>query len=436
MNKTDHIRNPASLRQRDKGLYHSRFGDLSDPASVTMEQKYSEAFPFANRPVPYIHLSITGRCYARCMGCVNAAITASYPGKRSDIVPIEDTRPDRDAACIAHLIRAQGQGPVVVCFYGGEPLLETEKIAEVCSLLKEAGLPNAISYMLYTNGDLLHKAVQSHPALMRDIWLYAVSIDGCKEQHNRIRLGTNIDRIHQGLASLKTIRTGKVLMWSTLREDQLLLNCFEEFLELHEKGFADQFFWHWVETSEPFNQLEAYAKRYGSDLVAIMDTYTDWLEKGNILPIVHINELVVYLLSGYKRNSSACGVELAKNFDLIDGKIHSCADLPPELAIGTIDDSGLPLIDDHDLSFLIRYKNDLGCYTCKVHDYCGGRCPVQAYSGGTERLGQYCQLMRLHIGCVKEYLARIIAAMDKHAIRLQDLYDTSAFYAQFTDATP
>jgi radical SAM protein with 4Fe4S-binding SPASM domain len=417
-------------------LHHPAYGDLSHHQAVNLLFAGSNHFSFNLNEPPYIHLSITGRCYARCRGCVNAAITSSYAGDRRDIIPIADTDPVRDVACISHLIKEMEEGPVVICLYGGEPLLETKKIAEVYQLMAQARLPHEIRYMLYTNGDLLQNAITSIPEIMADIWLYTVSIDGRENQHNTVRLGTNLKKIHSGLAALRAIRTGTVVMWSTLREEQSLLDCYEEFLTLYKDKLADQFYFHWVETADPFKDLQKYAKQYGQDLQKIMEDYIDNLCNGLILPIVHINELLVYLLTGHNRGSSACGVELAQNYDIINGVIHACADLPPELAIGTIDESGKPQLNHKDLTFLVSYKERLRCYECGVHAYCGGRCPVQAYSGGERRMEQYCQLMRLHVATVKDYLDRIIAAMQLNSLTAQDLYDASGFYAQFTDVTP
>ena len=426
-----------SAKHKQSGLIHSRYGDLRKHTAVEMHSApLDENSPVRMDTMPYIHLSITGSCYARCKGCVNATLTASYDGDRRDIVPIKDTDPKRDAACIAHLIREMGPGPVLVCLYGGEPLLKTDTIAQVHARLSESDLPNQIRYMLYTNGDLLSDAVAKIPEIMADIWLYTVSIDGREAQHNAIRCGTNLTRIHAGLTALYPLRKGIVLMWSTLREEQSLADCYAEFLLLYEQKLVDQFYYHWVETKEPFVDLHRYADQYVTDLKRILDDYVRSLQKGKILPIVHINELLVYLLTGHERGGSACGVELAGNYDLIDGKIHSCADLPPELAIGTIDAAGRPQLNHHDLSFLVRYKDELQCYRCGVHAYCGGRCPVQAHAGGRERMLQYCQLMRLHVGTVKDYLHKIITAMVKNGLSAQDLYDASGFFAQFTDVTP
>ena len=417
-------------------ICHDRLGDLSAHDAYNMrgrdkiKYKYAETLPLC------IHLSVTGRCQARCQGCINIAFNAAAGSSNRNKELFRDTDPARDARCIVNLIKGNAKETATVCLYGGEPLLAADKVQALIENIGTANLPNRVRYMLYTNGELLEKVIASHPEMMRSVWLYSVSIDGTREQHERIRRGTNLARIHAGLAALKHIRQGQVLMWSTLREDQSLLDCFNEFSHLHDSGLVDQFFWHWVESSHPFAALAQYATAYEKDLRQIMDVYLAKLQDGVLLPITHINELVLYLLAGKKRKSTACGVELDRNYDIVDGKIHSCADLPVQYSIGAIAPDGTPLIKDHDLSWLIHYKNDLGCRKCGVHNYCGGRCPVQAVTGSIERLRQYCQLMRLHVSVVGDYLEEITAALDLRAITPQYIYDNSAFFVQFTDGTP
>ena len=418
-------------------INHERLGDLSAHNAFVMHGRDRTKFKYTETSPLYIHLSVTGRCQARCQGCINIVFNEAAndnSGRSSE--PFKDTDPTRDARCIVNLIKKNAHKTATICLYGGEPLLASDKIQHLIENIAKADLPNKIRYMLYTNGDLLEKSVRSHPDMMRSIWLYSVSIDGTQVQHERIRCGTNLARIHAGLAAIKNIRQGQVLMWSTLREDQSLLDCFKEFTYLHDRGFVDQFFWHWVESGTPFSALSQYATGYEKDLRHIMDIYVAKLDAGILLPITHINELVLFLLTGKIRQSTACGVELAQNYDIVAGKIHSCADLPEQYSIGTIAADGTPNITKQDLSWLTNYKNDLGCKKCGVHSYCGGRCPVQAVTGSIERLRQYCQLMRLHVSIVSDFMDDIISALESHAITPQYIYDHSAFYVKFTDGTP
>ncbi len=418
-------------------IHHQTWGDLSSHNARVMHGRDRKKFRYTGIFPLCIHISITGRCQARCRGCINITFNHADDGDSTRNNGLfKDTDPVRDARCIVNLINANADEIATICLYGGEPLLASDKMQALITCIDKAGLPNDVRYMLYTNGELLEKSIQSYPEMMRSIWLYSVSIDGTRAQHERIRRGTNLERIHAGLAALKNIRQGQVLMWSTLREDQSLLDCFQEFTYLHDMGLVDQFFWHWVESSDPFEALVRYAAAYEKDLRQIMDVYVAKLRDNILLPITHINELVLYLLAGTKRKSTACGVELDRNYDILDGKIHSCADLPGQYAIGSVGADGTPIISEHDLSWLIHYKNDLECRKCGVHSYCGGRCPVQAVTGSMKRLRQYCQLMRLHVGVVADYIDEIVAALELHSITPQYIYDHSAFYVQFTDGTP
>jgi len=347
-----------------------------------------------------------------------------------------ETDPQRDGRCIIQLVEDGSGKEAAVCFYGGEPLMAVEAMSSVMEVIETEAPRIPMRYMVYTNGHLLEPFASKHPELARKFFLYSVSVDGGAVQHDSIRVGTSLDRIRRGLERLARIRDGRVLIWSTLREEQSLEDCFHEFLDLHGRGWADHFFWHWVETSEPFENFSYYMSVYEKDLKTILRVYLHWLNEGRILPIAHLNELILYILKGRNRGSSGCGVEVADNFDLIAGAIHSCADLPAEMAIGSIAEDGTPVFKEYDLSSLVEYKNALGCNTCGVHSYCGGRCPVQAHISTAERLFQYCQLMRLHCGVVLEHMEEISRIMRKQNISAQRLYDESAFFTQFTDVTP
>jgi len=167
-----------------------------------------------------------------------------------------------------------------------------------------------------------------------------------------------------------------------------------------------------------------------------MSVYVEEISKGRLLPITHINELILYFLTGKERGHSACGVELSKNYDIVSGEVYPCADLPSILSIGKLNESGHLRLRDFDLSSLVEYKNRLGCYCCGVHAYCGGRCPVQVIAGSWQRTLQYCKLMRLHVGIVQEHMNEIIDEIRKNGILLQDIYNHSAFLAKYTDVVP
>jgi uncharacterized protein len=408
----------------------SRFDAVKMSRIALSREKYEAGEPIM------IHLTVTGRCYARCKGCINSSITAGSAEPRNRLLAFQETEPKRDAALIGELASRFGRQPITVCFYGGEPFLAADKMERVWKILKELKEQNEFRFMAYTNGEFLIEALELYPEFMKCIWLYSISIDGDEEQHNRVRLGTRLSKIKINLKRLSESYKGHVLLWSTLREEQSLFNCFEEFLRLCEAGLVNHFFWHWVEERHPFENFSSYLRSYGQELERIMEIYVQEISKGRLLPIAHINELVLYLLTGRVRGHTACGVELAKNYDIVSGKVYSCADLPASLSIGELDEKGKLNLRECDLNLLVAYKEGLGCYKCGVHAYCGGRCPVQVVAGSRERALQYCQLMRLHVGIVQKRVPEIFKGLEENRITLQEVYDRSAFLARYTDVVP
>jgi len=202
---------------------------------------------------------------------------------------------------------------------------------------------------------------------------------------------------------------------------------------------AEHFFWHWDEAHGRISDLTVYVKRYRVDLDKIMGIYVDYLGRADLLSIIHVNELILYLLTRKRRGSTACAVEKMANFDIIgDGKVHACADLPETMNIGFIEDTGeiMFMADAKErLDRLVAYKTDLGCEICGVEPYCGGRCPVQIHTGGIDRARQYCFMMREHVRTVKKYVGRIADLMCEKGITLADVY-RSAQYTKYTDVTP
>jgi sulfatase maturation enzyme AslB (radical SAM superfamily) len=345
-------------RLRDgPGVQHPRFGDLLRPGSVRMGPAPVIAQTYGERSPYFVHLSVTGRCNARCVGCVNSSVTDTEA-----FATMPETDPERDARAILHLLDGRPERDVVVCYYGGEPLLRMDKIQSVMSFLDQAGGPFRFQHLIYTNAMLLDRAIEQYPEMVKRASLFCVSVDGTAAQNNRVRPGTDLDVIHRNLGALANFGRGNVLAWSTLRESQSLADCLDEYAWLDREGLADCYFWHWVETGESFESLDRFMAAYERDLRRAMNWYVARLGEGRPLAFVHITELLLYLLTGKERGSSACGVEKARNFDIAGGVVHSCADLPPEFAIGRIEPDGTPVVREADLKSLVDYKDDLGCY--------------------------------------------------------------------------
>lgn len=408
-------------------MFHPRYGDLTQSAAVSLLSSTARRIFFKEDRTLIIHLTVTGRCNARCPGCINSTITTNHQVDRDTVHTFEETQPSRDTGIILNISRRFPRRPVSVCFYGGEPFLALEKMTDCWRRLRRSPLSPRLRFMVYTNAGFMDLAIRQEPEFIRDLWLLSVSIDGDHAQHNRSRPGTDLAVIRRNLRLMKEIRRGQVLMWSTLRENQRLAVCQDEFRRLLNRSLVEHWYWHWPETIEPFRDFENYARHYEQDLHRVLQWYTESLAHGRLLSIIHISELIIFLLTGRQRRHTGCAIERFRNYDIVNGRIFSCVDLPAELG---------DLQKNRDPEKLISYKSTLDCYRCGIHGYCGGRCPVQGLYGLQERTLQYCQLMRLHVAIVRDYLKPIRAALKKHRFSLQDLYDRSAYLTRFTDVTP
>lgn len=389
-----------------------------------------------------IHYSVTQSCPFNCVGCINPLTAGRRDVDRSTFVPLSAAKYnlERDIKGIARLIQQSGKAEAVIVFYGGEPMLRLDRMNQVYEQL--GGMTEGvvlIRYAVVTSGHYLETCIKRYPELSSNLWLTALSIDGTEEQHNAMRRGTSLTMIRRQLASLNQVREGEVLIWSTMRPGMSLLDCFESYMYFRERGHAEHFFWHWDEAEGVIPDLPGYLEKYRQDLDKIMSAYLDHLRCGDLLSIIHVNELILYLLTQKRRGSTACAVEKMANFDIIgDGKVHGCADLPETMSIGSIEETGeITFVADakERLTRLVVYKKDLGCEVCGVEPYCGGRCPVQTHTGGIDRARQYCFMMREHVRTVKKYAGQIVGLMRDQGITLADIY-RSARYARYTDVTP
>ena len=232
--------------RNQKGHVHQEIGDLNRLDAVVMNGDFATGATFRKWSPYMVHLSVTGRCNAHCAGCINGCITFRDDTEHLHLSKAFDLQPERDAQAVYELLQRDGSDEAVVCFYGGEPLLMPELIADMIEELEVRCPQTRLHYMLYTNGLLLDKTAEAFESLLSKFWLVSVSIDGRSEQHNLIRTGADLHTIHDNLRRVHSMLAGSVLMWSTLRESQSLRDCFEEFLDLEQQGFVTHWFWHWI----------------------------------------------------------------------------------------------------------------------------------------------------------------------------------------------
>jgi len=389
-----------------------------------------------------IHYTVTQECPFDCRGCINALTAGKGNSGRSEFVPEKNNglNLERDLLGISRLIKDSRKNAAVIVYYGGEPMLRLEPMAHFYRALPGiVGDSTSLKHMVITSGHFLEKAIKQSPDLISGMWLTALSIDGNEEQHDAMRRGTSLNKIRRQVEALNQVRKGEVLIWATLRPGMSLWDCFDSFMYFRKRAEAEHFFWHCDEGDGLIPDLSGYLENYRRDLEKIMGVYLEHLSRGDLLSLIHVNDLLLYLFTKKRRGTTACAVERMENFDVIgDGKVHACADLPEAMSIGLILESGEIAFEPDAkarLQKIVSYKTDLGCSACGVEPYCGGRCPVQANTGGIGRARQYCFMMREYVKTIKQYTAQIADLMLEKGIAPGELY-RSAHLTKFADVTP
>ncbi|MGB9761673.1 MAG: radical SAM protein [Caldimicrobium thiodismutans] len=393
-----------------------------------------EKFLDFNFPVIY-HLTVTGRCNAKCVGCIN---TLMY-GERGSFASTWEDGFEKNIHILRNLLSSSKNQKIFISFYGGEPLLVYDKVLRYYYIIKNKFKDKDLKFVLFTNGMLLDKALSKNAEFFDNLELLIVSIDGKKEQHERFRRGTQLDKIISNLSLLKKTSKVKVLMWSTLREEMSLRNCVEEFLWLKENSLCDYFFWHLIEEKTPISNFHKFFKEYTKDLEFLFALFENKLSQREILPILPLCELFYFLLKGISRGQTGCGVEKLRNFDILGGRVFPCVDLGDEIEI-TLENNGEGGVKicqevERTLLRLVSYKEYFGCKFCEAEFYCGGRCPVLIKTS-PERARQYCELTKYMVKLAKERHLLIKNLLEEAKMSLEDLYYPYGYLALLTDVVP
>jgi uncharacterized protein len=417
-------------------------GDVNMALDPAIYEKISSLPAHEEADEVMIHYTVTQECPFNCRGCINALTAGRGNADRLDFLPETSKSQDleRDLLGMAQLIETSGKSTAVIVYYGGEPMLRLDRMNQIYQNLPGIlGDSISLKHMVITSGHYLEKAVKKHPGLLSSMWLTAISIDGNQEQHDAARRGTSLRKIRHQVESFNHLRQGEVLIWATLRPGMSLWDCFDSFMYFRKREEAEHFFWHCDEGDGMIPDLAGYLDGYRRDLERIMGIYVEHMSRGDLLSLIHVNDLLLYLFTRKRRGTTACAVEKMENFDIIgDGKVHACADLPETMSIGRISESGQIIFEPdarERLGRIVSYKDELGCSACGVEPYCGGRCPVQANTGGIGRARQYCFMMREYVKTVKDYAGRIADLMVAEGITPEDLY-RSAHITKFADVTP
>lgn len=310
----------------------------------------------------YYHLILTDSCNLSCTYCRGRAFDCLDGGEPEiDIDPSLPPDIDYDLGILYRFLARDDEATLT--FYGGEPLLRADLIAEIV-----AHAP-VKTFMMQTNGLLLDQLPQP---VMERFSTILVSIDGPRDLTDAHRGSGTYDRVIRNVRALadRGFR-GEVIARMTVDEQTdiersvgyLANNDDHAFSAIHWQ--IDANFW------QDFGRRDFVAwadQSYNPGIRRLVGAWVDEMAKnGRVLRWYPFLDTMQDLLLG-KPSRLRCGSGYANFSIMTDGHIAPC---PIMVGMRRYYLGHIATADPHTLGMAAI---DGECRRCRIFDFCGGRC--------------------------------------------------------------
>jgi putative peptide-modifying radical SAM enzyme len=253
----------------------------------------------------------------------------------------------------------QDKKPVIV-FYGGEPLLEIEKIKEIMDAFENS----SVRFCMQTNGKLLNELPKAY---MNRFSRILVSLDGDKKRTDYNRGEDTYDLV---VRNLRLIRQGgykgEIVARMTVAFPDLI-DQVEHLLSIKE---IDSIHWQldmgFYKNDYDYGIVSRFVQEYNESLSKLLYFWFDEIKKGRVLkiyPFLGIFESLFYNTPTKLR----CGAGHSGYAITTKGDITTCPIMNniTDFYVGDLDSS---------LDEIGEISVGEPCITCSYSRLCGGRC--------------------------------------------------------------
>ncbi len=305
----------------------------------------------------HYHIVLTTECNLTCRYCYEKSVRDS-DSFSDEPFSFDFSAPSRSEVDV-HNLKAfleKDENPVLI-FYGGEPLLEIEKMTEIMDTLD-------IPFRMQTNGLLLDNLPQKYVNRIQKI---LVSLDGERKRTDHNRGKGVYNRIMRNISLIKNSYKGEIIARMTVAQDCPDID--RQVISLYKNGFSSI---HWQLDAGFYafdfdeEKVTTFVKEYNRRISNLVDYWIQKMEKGIILTLYPFVGVVSSLLK--KENTQLrCGAGHAGYCITTNGTIVACPITShiKDFAAGTLDTCPQDL-----KKFAVSGR----CLMCKIRIVCGGRC--------------------------------------------------------------
>jgi putative peptide-modifying radical SAM enzyme len=259
------------------------------------------------------------------------------------------------------------ENPVLI-FYGGEPLLEIEKIIKIIDSLRDTN----VRFRMQTNGKLLLDLPIEY---LKKIDKILISIDGDKKRTDYNRGEGTYDKV---ISNIKEIRKqgykGEIVARMTISQD--FPDLYKQVLHLISLRIFDSIHWQIDAGFYKFDfneeKFSKFVSEYNKNVTKLIDWWVVQIKQGNKILLYPFVDILCDMQKGVK-TKLRCGAGYSGYNITTNGKIVACPIMNniKDFVAGNLE------TDPHNLKkFEIKGK----CLNCPEKDVCGGRCLYWNYA--------------------------------------------------------
>jgi len=318
----------------------------------------------------HYHLILTEDCNSKCRYCYEKSLALEeFENSLNDKFEFDFSAPCKSEIDINKLkeFLLKDSEPILI-FYGGEPLLEIEKIKQIIDSLKNT----SVKFRMQTNAKLLNEVPFKY---LEKIDKILVSIDGNQERTDYNRGKGTYNTVIKNLQKIRSLGyRGEIIARMTIAQDchdiyeqvkYLIKNLDFKFSSIHwqlDVGFYESDFEE--------KKIKDFLNQYNNSISKLIDYWINELEKGNfikIYPFIGIINRILRIDDISQNKGLMCGAGHSGYAITTNGKIVACP------IMNDIKDFEAGSIDKTSPQELKRFSIS-ECKDCNYYDYCGGRC--------------------------------------------------------------
>lgn len=317
-------------------------------------------------------LPITAQCNLACPYCFAQTSKGNFNFRSFSNEDIDEL--------LSILYKKIGSDPVVLVFFGGEPLIKFDVIRHTVDTVNTKYKDKMkVSYSVTTNGTLLTKDIINF--LKENHFAVLLSIDGPDNEFNLRHFKNGKPSIHRVLERIKMMKEAKMdfEIRATITSNNPYIVETYKFLEALEVKFTAAF--AYSSENKSHKELTDYnsesLKNINKSLSILLDYYRIKIEKKEPIYNSVLLETLEMIECRVKREK-ICAAGLAYHTILYNGDMYSCAHLmnDSKYKIGNIKNFEEGILKPH-FTLPTKLNEIKGCEDCWVKNLCVGGCPSQ-----------------------------------------------------------